>query len=247
MEAVSANGAGGETAALSAFGRQWGTAEMFALGRRANENPPKLYTFNPKGFRRDVVEFHPAYHDLMRASIAAGLHASTWTATGKRASPPAEAARAARYYMAAQVESGHLCRSEALPILPIRSRPKRSMPPRPALRYCICTRATRRTGGRRPTPTSSCSSCRESSKPAMRWSTSPPEAPVTVTVEQRISAAQQLSPEMCSLNMGSMNFALYPMARRHTRRTIIDPECRAGDAGAFARLRAFLEHGSRDT
>ena len=98
MEAVSANGAGGETAALSAFGRQWGTAEMFALGRRANEDPPKLYTFNPKGFRRDVVEFHPAYHDLMRASIAAGLHASTWTATGKRASPPAEVARAARYY-----------------------------------------------------------------------------------------------------------------------------------------------------
>src|ERR1700750_679169 len=31
---------------------------------------------------------------------------------------------------------------------------------------------------------------------------------VTMTVEQRISAAQQLSPEMCSLNMGSMNFAL---------------------------------------
>ena len=79
VDAVKANGAGGETAALSAFGRQWGTAEMFALGRRANENPPKLYTFNPKGFRRDVVEFHPAYHELMRASIAAGLHASTFT------------------------------------------------------------------------------------------------------------------------------------------------------------------------
>jgi putative acyl-CoA dehydrogenase len=29
--------------ALAAFGRQWGTAEMFALARRANENPPKLY------------------------------------------------------------------------------------------------------------------------------------------------------------------------------------------------------------
>src|SRR5262245_16664179 len=38
---------------------------------------------------------------------------------------------------------------------------------------------------------------------------------VTMTVEQRISAANQLSPEMCSLNMGSMNFALYPMARRY--------------------------------
>ena len=109
VEAVKANGAEAEIAALSAFGRQWGAAEMFALGRRANENPPKLYTFNPKGFRRDVVEFHPAYHELMRASIAAGLHASTFTPTGKRAAPPAEVARAARYYMAAQVESGHLC------------------------------------------------------------------------------------------------------------------------------------------
>src|ERR1700689_4160712 len=37
---------------------------------------------------------------------------------------------------------------------------------------------------------------------------------VTMTVEQRISAALQLSPEMCSMNMGSMNFALYPMAKR---------------------------------
>jgi uncharacterized protein (DUF849 family) len=37
----------------------------------------------------------------------------------------------------------------------------------------------------------------------------------TMTVEQRIAAAKQLSPEMSSLNMGSMNFALYPMARRY--------------------------------
>src|SRR5689334_20463183 len=38
---------------------------------------------------------------------------------------------------------------------------------------------------------------------------------VTMTVDERMSAAKQLSPEMCSLNMGSMNFALYPMARRY--------------------------------
>ncbi len=38
---------------------------------------------------------------------------------------------------------------------------------------------------------------------------------LTMTVEQRISAAVALSPEMCSLNMGSMNFALYPMAKRY--------------------------------
>jgi len=109
MEAVKGDGGGQDLTALAAFGRQWGTAEMFALARRANENPPKLYTFDPKGFRRDVVEFHPAYHDLMRASVAAGLHASTWTPAGQRAAPPAEVARAARYYMAAQIESGHLC------------------------------------------------------------------------------------------------------------------------------------------
>ena len=109
QEAMRANGAGGEVAALADFGQQWGTAEMFALARRANENTPKLYTFDPKGFRRDVVEFHPAYHDLMRASVAAGLHCSTWTPSGARAAPPAEVARSARYYMAAQIESGHLC------------------------------------------------------------------------------------------------------------------------------------------
>ena len=66
QEAVRVNGAGDEASALTAFGRQWGTAEMFAAARRANENTPKLYTFDPKGFRRDVVEFHPAYHEFMR-------------------------------------------------------------------------------------------------------------------------------------------------------------------------------------
>jgi putative acyl-CoA dehydrogenase len=108
-DAVAANGAKGETAALSIFGKQWGTAEMFALGRRANENPPKLSAFDAKGFRRDTVEFHPAYHQFMMQSVAAGLHASTWEESGKRAAAPAEVARSARFYMAAQVETGHLC------------------------------------------------------------------------------------------------------------------------------------------
>jgi uncharacterized protein (DUF849 family) len=36
-----------------------------------------------------------------------------------------------------------------------------------------------------------------------------------MTLEDRIAAAETFSPEMCSLNMGSMNFALYPMARRY--------------------------------
>ncbi len=108
-QAVAANGAGDEAAALSEFGRQWGTAAMFTLGRQANENTPRLHIFDPKGFRRDTVEFHPAYHRFMEQSMAAGMHASTWTESGKHAPPPAEVVRAARFYMAAQVETGHLC------------------------------------------------------------------------------------------------------------------------------------------
>jgi putative acyl-CoA dehydrogenase len=108
-EAVAANGAAGQISALSAFGQLWGTADMFALARRANENPPKLHTFDAKGFRSDTIEFHPAYHHFMRESVAAGLHASTWTDSGQRAEAPAEVARAARFYMTAQVENGHQC------------------------------------------------------------------------------------------------------------------------------------------
>ena len=73
QEAVAANGGAGEAAALSAFGEEWGTAKMFALGRQANENPPTLHAFDGKGFRRDAVEYHPAYHQLMTNSVAAGL------------------------------------------------------------------------------------------------------------------------------------------------------------------------------
>lgn len=35
-----------------------------------------------------------------------------------------------------------------------------------------------------------------------------------MTVEDRIPAARRFSPEMCSLNMGSMNFAIHPLADR---------------------------------
>ncbi|WP_113912220.1 3-keto-5-aminohexanoate cleavage protein [Roseovarius dicentrarchi] len=36
----------------------------------------------------------------------------------------------------------------------------------------------------------------------------------TMTLEQRLAAPMQAEPEMCSLNMGTMNFALYPAAER---------------------------------
>ena len=52
-----------------------------------------------------MVEYHPAYHDLMRTSLAHGLHAGPW------AEPRAGAhvARAAKVIVWYQVDAGHVC------------------------------------------------------------------------------------------------------------------------------------------
>jgi len=39
---------------------------------------------------------------------------------------------------------------------------------------------------------------------------------LTMTVEERLAAPLRFRPEMCSLNMGSMNFAIFPLADRPT-------------------------------
>lgn len=36
------------------------------------------------------------------------------------------------------------------------------------------------------------------------------------TIDERIAPALKFSPEMCSMNMGSMNFSFHPLASRHT-------------------------------
>ncbi|HVX91772.1 MAG TPA: acyl-CoA dehydrogenase family protein [Xanthobacteraceae bacterium] len=109
QEAVAANGDGHEGPVLSEFGRRWGAADMAEAAGQADRCSPVLHAFDGRGLRRDFVEFHPAYHRFMAESIAAGLHASTWDSAGARAPAPAEVARAARYYMVAQVENGHMC------------------------------------------------------------------------------------------------------------------------------------------
>ena len=108
-EAVATNGGSAAARELSEFGRHWGSAAMAERGRLANENTPKLRTFDGKGNRCDQVEFHPAYHELMAHSAHAGLHNSTWGPDGRPAGAPAEVVRAAKFYIAAGVETGHLC------------------------------------------------------------------------------------------------------------------------------------------
>jgi putative acyl-CoA dehydrogenase len=108
-DAVASNAGGADRETLAAFGHRWGAAEMFERGRQANVHPPQLETLDDSGFRCDTVEFHPAYHALMGESVAEGLAASTWIPEATPAPAPAQVTRAARFYMAAQVETGHLC------------------------------------------------------------------------------------------------------------------------------------------
>jgi putative acyl-CoA dehydrogenase len=103
--AVAREGAGWACAALEDFGRLMGSAEAIEWGKQANENPPVLHTHDRYGNRRDEVEFHPAWHNVMRASIEAGVHNLPW------ANPRsgAHAARAAFAMLASQNEAGHVC------------------------------------------------------------------------------------------------------------------------------------------
>jgi hypothetical protein len=83
-DAVAANGGAAAQTELSEFGRHWGSAAMAARGRVANENTPKLRSFDSRGNRRDEVEFHPAYHELMAHSAHAGVHIRPGTRKANR-------------------------------------------------------------------------------------------------------------------------------------------------------------------
>lgn len=93
---------------LEQTGRFVMSAEAQDLARLANTELPKLRSHDRQGNRIDLVEYHPAYHALMRRSIAAGLHCSIWEGnpleTGRR-----HQARASRFFLTAQLEAGHLC------------------------------------------------------------------------------------------------------------------------------------------
>ena len=82
-----------------------GTEQAIDWGFQANANPPRLRTHDRFGNRIDEVEFHPAWHELMKVSIGHGLHALPW----RDPRPGAHAARAAAFYVWSQVEGGHGC------------------------------------------------------------------------------------------------------------------------------------------
>jgi putative acyl-CoA dehydrogenase len=104
VEALDREGAGWAAERCSSFGRIL-TGEPLEWGRLANENPPTLRTHDRYGERIDEVEFHPAWHELLRLSLGHGLHSLSWTEDREGA----HVARAALFMLAAQVEAGHGC------------------------------------------------------------------------------------------------------------------------------------------
>jgi putative acyl-CoA dehydrogenase len=91
---------------LARDGAALGTEASFEHARLANRHPPALRRFTVQGERIDAVEFHPSWHALMEGIIARGYHSAPW-APG--AGGGAHVARAAGYFMQAQIESGTLC------------------------------------------------------------------------------------------------------------------------------------------
>jgi putative acyl-CoA dehydrogenase len=80
--------------------------EPMEWGRLANENRPVLKTHDRYGHRIDEVEFHPAWHSLMKLGVEHELHALPWRHPEQDG---AHVARAALYMTAMQAEAGFAC------------------------------------------------------------------------------------------------------------------------------------------
>lgn len=103
-EGVAREGAAWADERADRFGALVGDAPLL-WGAQANTYTPVLRTHDHAGYRVDEVEFHPAWHDLMRTSIENELHALPWV----QPQPGAHVARAALFFLMSQVEAGHGC------------------------------------------------------------------------------------------------------------------------------------------
>jgi putative acyl-CoA dehydrogenase len=63
---------------LTKFGAQVGSAEAQHWAVQANRVPPLFQPYDRYGRRIDEVEFHPAYHELMRIGLEAGVSGAAW-------------------------------------------------------------------------------------------------------------------------------------------------------------------------
>ncbi|MGH8539151.1 MAG: isovaleryl-CoA dehydrogenase [Stenotrophobium sp.] len=104
-EAVTREGGGWADAHLAEFGAVAG-GELMELGYTANENKPRLRSYDRYGHRIDEVEFNPAWHRVMQLAMKYGVHAYAWRNADKTGG---HVARAALSYMHGQAEAGTGC------------------------------------------------------------------------------------------------------------------------------------------
>jgi putative acyl-CoA dehydrogenase len=105
VEATRREGAAWALERAAALGEVVGGEPQQVWGRLANENKPVLKTHDRYGNRVDEVEFHPAWHQLMRLGVENELHALPW----RSERDGTHAARAAMYMTAMQAEAGFAC------------------------------------------------------------------------------------------------------------------------------------------
>lgn len=103
-EAVGREGAHWAHERLTRFGAVVGD-EAFERGIQANAYTPVHKSHDRYGYRVDDIEFHPAWHDLMRLSVENELHALPW----RHPQAGAHVARAALFFLMSQAEAGHGC------------------------------------------------------------------------------------------------------------------------------------------
>jgi len=105
IESVRREGAEWAEARIAAVGAFAGSEHAQTLGALANENPPRLKTHDRYGHRVDEATFHPAWHELLGASVEHELHSSPW----KDPRPGAHVARGAAFMCMSQAEAGVGC------------------------------------------------------------------------------------------------------------------------------------------
>ena len=105
IEGLHREGGGWDEAGLHDLGVLAGSDEAIACGFDANRFSPELRTHDRFGNRIDEIAFHPAWHWLMEVAVSHGLHGAPW----REPREGAHVARAARFFVWSQVESGHGC------------------------------------------------------------------------------------------------------------------------------------------
>jgi len=88
-----------------ALGARVGSAEVRDWARLANRHVPELRTHDRHGHRIDRVDYHPAWHHLMRLAVENAVHALPWI----EQEPGSHATKAALAFLMNQGENGVCC------------------------------------------------------------------------------------------------------------------------------------------